>query len=95
MVTGRNSGGTLVNDGEQISRVDAVRLYAGSQQGWFAKEEHQLGGIGTGRFADLAVLAKDFFDERAVPDDEIRTMTSVLTVVGGRIVHDTGVLKLA
>jgi predicted amidohydrolase YtcJ len=95
MVTGRNSGGALVNDGEQIARIDAVRLYAGSQQGWFTKEEHQLGGIGTGRFADLAVLVKDFFDERAVPDDEIRTMTSVLTVVGGRIVHDTGVLKVA
>lgn len=93
MVTGRNSGGALVNDGEQISRVDAVRLYAGPQQGWFTKEEHQLGGIGTGRLADLAVLAKDVFDERAVSDDEIRTMTSVLTVVGGRIVHDSGVLK--
>ena len=40
------------------------------------------------------MLAKGRFDERAVPDDEIRTMTSVLTVVGGRIVHDTGVLKV-
>ena len=95
MATGRNSGGALVNDGEQISRVDAVRLYAGPQQGWFTKEEHQLGGIATGRFADLAVLAKDVFDERAVPDEEIRTMTSVLTMVSGRIVHDTGVLKVA
>lgn len=95
MVTGRNSGGALVNDGEQISRADAVRLYAGPQQGWFTKEETVLGGIGVGRFADLAVLARDVFDERAVPDDEIRTMTSVLTVVGGRIVHDAGVLDLA
>jgi predicted amidohydrolase YtcJ len=94
MVTGRNSGGALVNDGEQISRVDAVRLYAGPQQGWFTKEEQVLGGIGAGRFADLAVLARDFFDERTVPDDEIRTMTSVLTVVGGRIVHDTGALEV-
>jgi predicted amidohydrolase YtcJ len=95
MVTGRNSGGALVNDGEQISRLDAVRLYAGPQQGWFTKEEHVLGGIGVGRFADLAVLSKNFFDERAVPDDEIRTMTSVLTIVDGRIVYDTGLLKAA
>jgi predicted amidohydrolase YtcJ len=94
MVTGRNSGGGLVNDGEQISRLDAIRLYAGPQQGWFAKEEQTLGGIGVGRFADLAVLSKDFFDPRAVPDDEIRTMSSVLTIVGGRIVHDAGVLKV-
>ena len=93
MVTGRNSGGALVNDGEQISRLDAVRLYAGPQQGWFTKEENVLGGIGVGRLADLAVLSKNFFDERAVPDKEIRTMTSILTIVDGRMVHDSGQLR--
>ena len=95
MVTGRNSGGALVNSGEQISRVEAVRLYAGPQQGWFTKEENVLGGIGVGRFADVAVLSKDFFDERTVPDDEIRTMTSILTIVDGRIVYNAGRLKAA
>jgi predicted amidohydrolase YtcJ len=94
MVTGRNSGGTLVNQGQQISRVDAIRLYAGPQQGWFTKEEDALGGIGPGRFADLAVLSKDFFDERTVPDADIRTMTSIMTIVDGRIVHNSGVLKV-
>jgi predicted amidohydrolase YtcJ len=94
MVTGRNSGGALVNDGEQISRLDAVRLYAGPQQGWFTREENLLGGVAAGRYADLAVLAKNFFDERAVPDDDIRTMTSILTIVDGRIVHNAGVLRV-
>jgi predicted amidohydrolase YtcJ len=93
MVTGRNSGGALVNGDQRISRVDAVRLYAGPQQGWFTKEENVLGGIGIGRFADLAVLSKNFFDERAVPDDEIRTMTSDLTIVAGRIVHSSGQMR--
>jgi predicted amidohydrolase YtcJ len=93
MVTGRNSGGALVNDGEQISRLDAVQLYAGPQQGWFTKEEKVLGGIGVGRFADLAVLRKNFFDEREVPDDQIRSMNSLLTIVNGEIVYDAGVLK--
>jgi predicted amidohydrolase YtcJ len=46
-----------------------------------------------GRFADLAVLSKDFFDERAVSNEEIRTMTSILTIVGGRIAHNAGVLN--
>jgi predicted amidohydrolase YtcJ len=93
MVTGRNSGGALVNDGEKISRLDAVRLYAGPQQGWFTKEEKILGGIGVGRFADVAVLSKNVFDEREVPDEEIRSMSSILTIVGGRIVYDAGVLS--
>jgi predicted amidohydrolase YtcJ len=92
MVTGRNSGGAVVNDGEQISRLDAIRLYAGPQQGWFTKEEDVLGGIGIGRFADLVVLRKNFFDEREVPDDQIRSMTSILTVVNGAIVYDAGTL---
>ena len=35
----------------------------------------------------------DVFDEKEVPDDKFRNMTSVLTIVGGKIVHDTGVVK--
>jgi len=93
MVTGRNSGGALVNDGEQISRREAVRLYAGPQQGWFTREDNVLGGVETGRFADLAVLSADVFDERAVPDAAIRTMTSVLTIVQGRVVRDAGLVN--
>ena len=94
MVTGRNSGGALVNDGEQISRLDALRLYAGPQQGWFTKEDKFLGGIVVDRFADLAVLSKNVFDEREVSDEDIRTMTSILTIVGGRVVYNAGLLSL-
>jgi predicted amidohydrolase YtcJ len=52
-----------------------------------------LGGIGVGRFADLVVLRKNFFDEREVPDDQIRSMNSILTIVNGEIVYDAGLLK--
>ena len=38
------------------------------------------------------VLKADVFSSNAVPDDKLRNMTSVLTVVGGEIVHDTGAL---
>ena len=92
MVTGRDVSGELVNDGQQISRHQAVKLYGSPQQGWFTKEDGLLGGIGVGRFADLAVLEADVFDPDAVPDERIRHMTSVLTVVAGAIVHDAGVL---
>jgi hypothetical protein len=36
------------------------------------------------------VLKADVFDTRAVPDDKLRNMTSVMTVVDGDVVHDTG-----
>ena len=88
MVTGRNSGGALVNAGEQITRTEALRLWAGPQQGWFTREDKLLGGIAVGRYADLAVLNADVFDLRAVPDDQLRNTTSLLTIVGGEIVHE-------
>ena len=93
MVTGRDVSGELINDGQQVSRQQAVRLYASHEQGWFTKEDDLLGGIGVGRFADLAVLSADVFDPAAVPEEQIRQMTSILTVVGGEVVYDAGVLE--
>jgi predicted amidohydrolase YtcJ len=90
MVTGRDVSGELINDGQQISRYDAVRLFASADQGWFTKEDDLLGGIAVGRFADLAVLDANIFDSSAVPDHAIRNMTSVLTIVNGEIVFDKG-----
>jgi hypothetical protein len=86
MVTGRNVRGELINDGQQISRQDAVWLYTGGN-GWFSREENALGTIEAGRLADLVVLNANVFDPRAVPDEAIRRVHSVLTVLGGRIVH--------
>ena len=93
MVTGINARGELVNDGQQITRVQAVKLYSSAQQGWFTGEDDKLGGIAAGRFADLAILTGDVFNETAVPDKEIRHMQSSLTIVGGRIVHSDGTLS--
>jgi predicted amidohydrolase YtcJ len=87
MVTGRNAGGELVNDPERISREEAIRLYTAAN-GWFTREENVLGSIEPGKFADLAVLSADFFDPKQVPDEAIRTLRSVLTIVDGRVVHD-------
>ena len=38
------------------------------------------------------MLSADVFDPDVVSDADIRHMTSVLTIVGGEIVHDAGVL---
>jgi len=88
MVTGRASDGTLINDGQQLTRMEALRLYT-AENGWFLKEEATLGTIEPGKLADLVVLSDDYFDPKRVPDDAIRKLKSVLTVVDGRIVHNT------
>jgi len=92
MVTGRNHARKLINPGQQVTREEAIRLWAGPDQGFFSHESGLLGGIAPGRFGDLVVLDRDFFDEKVVSDDDIRTMSSILTVVGGRIVYDAGLL---
>ena len=48
--------------------------------------EDRLGSIEPGRLADLAVLDRDYF---SVPDEEIKQIRSVLTMVDGKIVHRT------
>jgi predicted amidohydrolase YtcJ len=53
------------------------------------REEDRLGTIEPGKLADLVVLNQDYF---TVPDERLKTITSVLTVVGGVVAHDAKAL---
>jgi predicted amidohydrolase YtcJ len=87
MVTGKNASGTLVNTGQQITRMEALRLYS-AENGWFFHEEDKLGSIEPGKFGDVVVLSGDYFDPKKVSDEGIKQLKSVLTVVDGRVVYD-------
>jgi predicted amidohydrolase YtcJ len=87
MVTGKNNAGQLVAAGQTLTRMQALRMYTASQP-WFTREEAKLGSIEPGKLADLAVLSDDFLDSVRVPDEAIKRITSVMTFVGGKIVHD-------
>jgi hypothetical protein len=54
---------------------------------WFSGEEDKKGSVEVGRLADLAVLSADYF---SVPEDEIKRIESVLTVLGGKVVYAAG-----
>jgi predicted amidohydrolase YtcJ len=86
--TGLNALGNQINPGQQISRQELMELYTRDNQ-WFLgdKDEDLLGSIEVGRLGDVVVLNEDYF---TVPADQLRKIRSVLTVVGGEIVHDTG-----
>jgi predicted amidohydrolase YtcJ len=86
VVTGRNARGELINAGQTLTRTEALRLYTAAN-GWFLNEEDLLGTIESGKYADLAVLSADYFDAEAVPDEAMKALRSVLTIVGGEIVH--------
>jgi predicted amidohydrolase YtcJ len=88
-VTGINAAGELINDRQQISRLEALRLYT-RENGWFLRMEQKLGSIEVGKLADVAVLSDDYFE---IPEEQIRRIRSVMTIVDGKIVHDAGLLK--
>lgn len=86
MVTGRPLDGGIARDASEcLTRAEALHVYSRGSA-WFSFDD-DLGAIQVGNLADLAVLTDDYF---TVPDDEIPHLRSVLTVVGGQIVHDSG-----
>ena len=88
--TGLNSFGQAVNPGQQLTREEALSLFTRSNS-WFLRMEDKIGSIEPGKLADLTVLDRDFF---SVPDAEIKEIRSVLTIVDGRVVHNSGALEV-
>ncbi|MGX4643668.1 amidohydrolase [Massilia sp. SYSU DXS3249] len=84
LVTGRTVGGlALYGDNGLLDRSVALELWT-SGSAWFSNEQGRKGRIQEGMLADLAVLSEDFF---TVPDEDIKAIESVLTVVGGKVVY--------
>ena len=87
LVTSKTVGGTrLYPVANRLDRETALRLWT-ERNTWFSNEEGKKGQIKAGQLADLALLSGDYF---AVPEDEIVHLRSVLTVLGGKVVHGDG-----
>jgi len=84
MITGRNLSGDHILGDQTLTRWETLWLATAANK-WFIWED-DVGSIEVGNHADLAVLDRDFF---GVDEEEIRHIESVMTIVGGRIVHDT------
>jgi predicted amidohydrolase YtcJ len=84
MLDAKTLGGVATRaEAERPTRLEALRLYT-QGSAWFAFDDDTRGALALGRLADLAVLSKDYL---TVPVDEIGAITSLLTMVGGRIVY--------
>ena len=87
LVTGKTVGGLRLSaPGNLLDRDDALRLWT-EANAWFSSEVGKKGQIKVGQLADLAVLSDDYF---SVPEDEIQDITSVLTLLGGKVVYGDG-----
>jgi hypothetical protein len=87
LVTGRTVGGLpLYPEANRLGREQALRLYT-QAGGWFSNEDGVRGTLKAGQLADLAVLSDDYL---SVPDERIKAIESVLTMVGGEVVYAAG-----
>jgi len=83
MITGKSvSGSEILAKDNRLTRIEALKLFTVGPA-WFEHQEDENGKIAPGYLADFVLLSKDFF---TIPDDEIRSITSVLTFVDGRVV---------
>ncbi|MBV8453308.1 MAG: amidohydrolase, partial [Deltaproteobacteria bacterium] len=84
LITGRTVGGMgLYPEGNRLDRAEALQLYTVGSS-WFSSENAKKGALVPGQLADLSVLSADYF---AIPEEEIKQLESVLTIVGGKIVY--------
>ncbi|WP_315850955.1 amidohydrolase family protein [Xanthomonas citri] len=87
LVTGRTVGGlALYGDENLLDREQALRLWT-QGSAWFSGDETNKGTLAAGQLADFIVLSDDYF---RIDDAAISDITSVLTVLGGRVVHGEG-----
>lgn len=89
ITTGKTIGGAQVMDKQNtLDRTTALKLM--TADGYALIKETSKGKIKTGFFADLVMLDRDFF---SVPEAEIPAVTSLLTIVDGKVMFGDGAFK--
>ncbi len=87
--TGINALGNQINPGQQLTRAEVLGHFTSANR-WFlgGQDEDLLGTLEVGRLGDVVVLSDDYF---AVADKDLKKLHSVLTVLGGTVVHTGGI----
>ena len=84
-LTGRSLGGAVQRPEDQLlTRDEALALYT-RDAAWLAFAEDRRGTVTAGKLADLVVLDQPY---ATVPVDQVHELRSVLTLLGGKPVHD-------
>jgi len=82
-VSGKSvSGSEVLAKDNRLTREEALKLWT-IGAAWFGGRENDTGKIEPGYLADFTLLTADYF---TVPEDQIKDISSVLTVVDGRVV---------
>lgn len=83
-VTRTLEGGGTHHPEEALTREQAVRLYT-INNAYLHREEAEKGSLEVGKLGDLILIDRDIL---TCPADDIRDTKVLLTVVGGKVVHE-------
>jgi hypothetical protein len=83
-ITRRTQDGSVLGPDERVTREQALRMWT-LNGAWMTFEETQKGSIEPGKLADLTVISKDYL---SCPEDEIKDIEALQTVVGGKVVYE-------
>lgn len=86
MVTRKTERGSVIAPDQAVTREEALRMYT-INNAFASFEESIKGTIEPGKLADFAVLTDDILN---CPEDNIREIEAAMTIVGGKIVYDSG-----
>lgn len=84
MVTRKDPNGKVYGADQALTREEALRLYTNAGP-YYTFEEAKKGSIEPGKLADMVVLSADYM---AVPDEQIKSIKPLQTIVGGKVVYE-------
>jgi predicted amidohydrolase YtcJ len=83
-VTRRTESGRVIGPEQRVSREQALRM-ATIDAAYLSFDEKRKGSIEVGKLGDFAVLSDDLL---TCDPERIKEIQPVVTVVGGKVVHD-------
>jgi predicted amidohydrolase YtcJ len=88
-ITRKTVDGSVLNPEQRVTREEALRMWT-LNGAYLSFEEKLKGSIETGKLADMVVISKPFL---TCPEDEIREIEALETVLGGKVVYSNAILK--
>jgi predicted amidohydrolase YtcJ len=82
-VTRKTESGAVYGADQAVSRKDALKMLT-SDAAYLSFDEGKKGTLEVGKLGDIGVLDGDYF---TCPDEQIKGIRSVCTVVGGKVVY--------
>jgi predicted amidohydrolase YtcJ len=84
MVTRKDKNGVVYGANQAITRQEALRLYTNGAAAYSFKEGVK-GSIEPGKLADLVVISNDIL---TCPEESMKDIQAVMTIVDGKIVYE-------